>query len=29
MMGPVKRLDLEMSQASMYVLSSRFEGLPM
>lgn len=29
LMGPVDRLDLEMSQASMYVLSSRFEGLPM
>ena len=29
LMGPAKRLDLEMSQASMYVLSSRFEGLPM
>jgi glycosyltransferase involved in cell wall biosynthesis len=29
MMGPVERLDLEMSNASMYVLSSRFEGLPM
>ena len=29
MMGPVERLDLQMSRASMYVLSSRFEGLPM
>jgi glycosyltransferase involved in cell wall biosynthesis len=29
LMGPVKRLDLQMSEASMYVLSSRFEGLPM
>ena len=29
LMGPVDRLDLQMSQASMYVLSSRFEGLPM
>jgi glycosyltransferase involved in cell wall biosynthesis len=29
MMGAVERLDLQMSQAAMYVLSSRFEGLPM
>jgi glycosyltransferase involved in cell wall biosynthesis len=29
LMGPVARLDLQMSEASMYVLSSRFEGLPM
>ena len=29
LMGPVERLDLQMSRASMYVLSSRFEGLPM
>jgi glycosyltransferase involved in cell wall biosynthesis len=29
LMGPVRRLDLEMSQASLYVLSSRYEGLPM
>jgi glycosyltransferase involved in cell wall biosynthesis len=29
LMGAVDRLDLQMSQASMYVLSSRFEGLPM
>jgi glycosyltransferase involved in cell wall biosynthesis len=29
LMGPVDRLDLQMSQASMYVLSSRHEGLPM
>ena len=29
LMGPVKRLDLEMSRASLYVLSSRYEGLPM
>jgi glycosyltransferase involved in cell wall biosynthesis len=29
LMGPVDRLDLEMSNASVYVLSSRFEGLPM
>jgi glycosyltransferase involved in cell wall biosynthesis len=29
LMGPVDRLDLQMSQASMYVLSSRYEGLPM
>jgi glycosyltransferase involved in cell wall biosynthesis len=29
LMGPVDRLDLQMAQASMYVLSSRFEGLPM
>jgi glycosyltransferase involved in cell wall biosynthesis len=29
LLGEVARLDLEMSQASMYVLSSRFEGLPM
>jgi glycosyltransferase involved in cell wall biosynthesis len=29
LMGAVERLDLQMSQASMYVLSSRHEGLPM
>jgi glycosyltransferase involved in cell wall biosynthesis len=29
LMGPVDRLDLQMSQASLFVLSSRFEGLPM
>jgi glycosyltransferase involved in cell wall biosynthesis len=29
LMGAVDRLDLQMSEASMYVLSSRFEGLPM
>jgi glycosyltransferase involved in cell wall biosynthesis len=29
LMGPVQRLDLEMAQGSLYVLSSRFEGLPM
>jgi glycosyltransferase involved in cell wall biosynthesis len=29
LLGPVDRLDEQMSQASMYVLSSRFEGLPM
>jgi glycosyltransferase involved in cell wall biosynthesis len=29
LMGPVQRLDREMAQASLYVLSSRFEGLPM
>jgi glycosyltransferase involved in cell wall biosynthesis len=29
LMGPVGRLDLQMAQASMYILSSRFEGLPM
>jgi glycosyltransferase involved in cell wall biosynthesis len=29
LMGPVRRLDLEMAQGSLYVLSSRFEGLPM
>jgi len=29
LMGPVNRLDLQMAQASMYVLSSRYEGLPM
>jgi glycosyltransferase involved in cell wall biosynthesis len=29
LMGPVRRLDLEMAQGSLYVLSSRYEGLPM
>jgi glycosyltransferase involved in cell wall biosynthesis len=29
LLGRVDRLDLQMAQASMYVLSSRFEGLPM
>jgi glycosyltransferase involved in cell wall biosynthesis len=29
LMGAVDRLDLQMAQASLYVLSSRFEGLPM
>jgi glycosyltransferase involved in cell wall biosynthesis len=29
LMGPVDRLDEQMAQASLYVLSSRFEGLPM
>jgi glycosyltransferase involved in cell wall biosynthesis len=29
LMGAVDRLDLQMAQASMYVLSSRYEGLPM
>jgi glycosyltransferase involved in cell wall biosynthesis len=29
LLGPVDRLDLQMSNASLYVLSSRHEGLPM
>jgi glycosyltransferase involved in cell wall biosynthesis len=29
MMGAVDRLDLQMAQASLYLLSSRYEGLPM
>jgi glycosyltransferase involved in cell wall biosynthesis len=29
LMGAVDRLDIQMSESSMYVLSSRFEGLPM